>query len=252
MLAGAPVPAPAYAPLALVRARAARCHRLRQPPMRCASVTAASGELSQPARLAAASAASMSPAAASARDSARLSVCSSHAGTAPPDRALATNCAATSARPSARLSHAATRQATVLDQLVRAHPEDGVQLLEPAARLAQLMMLQVHPGQCGECGGMGCWPCGRCPSPARAAVACRPARRRGPAGRARPRPARDGRGSATRSCSSPGRGCGGHPRIEDAWLPRRNGPTTARQLRGRTARGRGFPGAGRARRPGSC
>ena len=120
-LAGGPVRALRYRRLARVRAPAVRSRRLRRPTHACARVTAASGEVSPPARPAAASAAGMSPAAACARDSARLSLWSSQAGTDHPDRALAMICAAACG---ASFGQAAVRRYQTghrPDQLVRSH-----------------------------------------------------------------------------------------------------------------------------------
>ena len=103
------------APLSAASAGASACRAFVTSPAAshaCASVTAASSEVSRAALSAAASAAPISPATTYARDSTRLSHCSSQAGTDHPDRALATICTATLPRPSASSPHAAGRQAT--------------------------------------------------------------------------------------------------------------------------------------------
>ena len=141
---------PAAGRSARVRARALRCCQSPAASHACASATAASGEASRPARSAAATAAGMSPAAAYARDSSRVSRCSSQAGTDHPDRALAIICAAASPCPSASAAARRHQAGHRPDQLVRADGQGGVQLPEPAARLAQLTPLQVHPGERGE------------------------------------------------------------------------------------------------------
>ena len=154
----------------------------------------------------------MSPAAAHARDSARLSLCSSQAGTDHPDRALATICAATVGAPLGQATVRRCQAGHRPDQLVRAYAEGGVRLLEPAARLAQLIVFQVHPGECDERRGVGVRAgrpllVGRARprSPGRPAVAARPSRPRKASTSARcPR-------QSARSSSSPGRGRGGHP-----------------------------------------
>ena len=97
----------------------------------------------------------MSPAAAYACDSTRLSRWSSQAGTGHPDRALATLSATAAARPWARPPYAAASQATALISLSGGYAKGCVCLLEPAVRLAQLIVFQVHPGQGDKCGGAG-------------------------------------------------------------------------------------------------
>ena len=133
-----------------------------------------------------------------------------------------------------------------LDQFVRAGLEGGIELLEPTARLLQLMVFQVHPGQCHKCCGVRrAGQAAAARRPRRRLSPARPASRRGATGRARPRPARDGRGRRPVRAHSP------------VWLrrrrpnrgrgpPHRGGPTTAPRPRERTARGPGLPGIGRA------
>ena len=104
----------------------------------------------------------MSPAAAYARDSTRLSLLVEPGRNRPPGP-----CPGDDLRGhrGAALGQGAVRRGQIghrPDQLVRAHAEGGVRLLEPTARLAQLIAFQVHPGECDECRGVGVRPAGRC------------------------------------------------------------------------------------------
>ena len=217
-----------------------------------ASVTAASGEVSGPARSAAASAAWMSPAAAYARDSARLSLWSSQAGTDHPDRALAKICAAAAARPRGQAAVRRGQLGHRPDQLVRGYaqgrrPPAGAGCAPRAARDVLGAPRPVRQG-----------PRGR--GPGRAAAARRlagprpPGRPAAAARDSRPRnasPAPDAPGSRLVRPARPKRSRRPPP-TPGYGPPGRDDLTTARQLRGRTAPGPGCAGAGRACRPGPC
>ena len=235
---------------ARVRARVLRCARLRRPSRHARARSPPPASRGQP-RSAAASAAWMLPAIRYACDSARLSFCSSQAGTDQPDRALAMNCAATSARPSARAARAAARQATAPISLSGLAPRAASTCLSRLCVSRISLRSRCTQASATGAAGLGCWAGDRCRPSVRATVAWAASFA---ARRSRPRKASTSARYPrhwARSCSAPGVGCGAPPPNQGHGLPRRDGPTTARPLRGWQARAPGFPDAGRACSPGT-
>ena len=192
------------------------------------------------ARSAAASAARKSPAAVHARDSTMLSCWSSHVGSGPPDRALATMPTAVAARPSARAPPAAIRYAAVLSSLSGHLPSAASACLsKPRASRSSLRCKWTKASATSA----GCVP-GTGPHPSQGSRA-RSASRRGTAGRARlppapgVRPARVPRAPGLVCPRRPASSRGGEP------LPR-DGRTTVLRWPGRTARSSRLLGAGPA------
>ena len=149
-LAGVPGRAPRCGPPARVRARAVRCCRPRPPATRArARPPPPASCRARPARPRRARPV-MSPAAAYARDSSQAQPLVEPGRDSPPGPCpgyhLRGHFAASLGQPAARRQQAGHRP----DQLVRAGGQGGVQLPEPAARLAQLTPFQVHPGERGE------------------------------------------------------------------------------------------------------